>query len=490
MKPAILDPFGRPAIGKIRAYYEGAKGNAARSYLPGVIQNARKDLNRATRRELLRLSRNLWKNQPLVKAVIERLITFTVGTGMFPEPDSSDTGWNRAAADVFSEWAKRPDLTSTLPLPRLQEIAFRSMLVDGDVFIHKTYGSSGRPRIQLIEGDQVGSPLAMPTGKNDDGVVADANGRPIEYLVQESTDFGVTRERRISSEYFVPIANIERPGQSRGACVAASVLTTAIDLHDILFLEKGAVKDASGKTDIIKTASGELDPDDALRGVQLNTDAGQVTKFYRDMFGPEAKVLKSGDEFTPYEPKRPGPAWQGFVDFLAELVCLSFNMPPSTVRQLKVGGADTRRDLAILQRVAEYWQGVQTHAWQSVYEYVIEAEIEDGPLAGAPRDWKRTDWQVTRAATVDAGRTSQQDREDVRSGNMTLREQCGQYGVPWRNHIRQLAREARAVMDEEKANKLPKGFLLTRLYGGQNGTALQLVMPGQQTQPARETNDE
>jgi hypothetical protein len=489
----ILDAFARPtAVTRkdIRAHYEGAQGSVMRSVLPGIVQEARKDLRRATRRELLRVSRQLWKNNPLLKAVTERLVTYTIGTGILFESDSSDSAWNKAAADVWAEWCKRPDLTSKLPLAKLQEIAFRSMLIDGDIFIHKTYGSSGRPRVQLIESHQVGNPNQSAIGKNDDGIVADKNGRPVEYIVQEPTDEGITKERRVSADYFVPLANIERTGQGRGACVAAAALTTAIDLHDILGLEKGAVKDASGKTDIIKTASGEIDPDDVVRGSQITSDSTEVTRYYREVFGPEAKVLKHGDEFTPYEPKRPGPAWQGFVDFLAELVCLSYNMPPSTVRQIKVGGADTRRDLGTLQRVCEPWQMLCAHAWQDVYEYVIEAEIEDGALSGAPRDWRRTECQFTRAATVDAGRTSQQDREDVRSGNMTLREQCGQFGVPWRRHIRQLAVEARAVMDEEKANGLPEGFLLTRLYGGQNGTALQLVMPGQQTQPAKETNDE
>ena len=165
--------------------------------------------------------------------------------------------------------------------------------------------------------------------------------------------------------------------------------------------------------------------------------------------------------------QRPSPAWVGFVDFLAELVCLSFNLPASMVRQIKVGGADTRRDLATTQRVVEQYQLSFARAWQRVVEYVIESEIEDGELSGAPRDWRKTTYQFPRAMTVDAGRMSQQDREDVRTGNMTLSEACGQYGVNWRRHVRQLAAEFKAVLDEEKAQGLPPGSLANRLYAQQ-----------------------
>lgn len=468
--PVILDAAGRPAIMPVRAYYEGAQGSPLRSYLPGIVQNARKDLSRATRRELMRVSRNLWKNNPLAKAVVERLITYTVGTGIRPEPDTSNLEWNKRASEVFSSWADRADLTSRQSLWKLQEIAFRSMLVDGDVFTLLTYGASGRPRIQLVEADQCGTQGGLVQGKDDDGVISDSNGRPVAYRFHEPASAAQpSREVTLPADGVVQFANIERPGQSRGVCLAAAALTTAIDLHDILGLEKAAVKDASSKVDIIKTATGELPPRPIIGAsvVAPVTTAADVSDYYQKVFGPESRVLKHGDEYTPYEPKRPGPAWTGFVDFLAELVCLSYNLPPSLVRQLKVGGADTRRDLAIMQRVVECWQVMLAHGWQRVYEYVIESEIEDGALVGAPRDWRRVDWQFPRAATVDAGRTAQQDRDDIRTGNMTLREGCGQYGVSWRNHVRQLAIEMRAVMDAEAEQNLPPGSLVNRLFAAQ-----------------------
>lgn len=464
--PQIVDQFGRElgARREMRAYYEGAMSSTARSVLPTVIQEARKDMSRATRRQLLKNSRHLFKNNPLLKAVVERFILYTVGTGIMPEPDSSDPAWNLRAGEFIREWAKSPDVSSNISLGKMQEVALRSALVDGDVFILKTYSKGGRAKAQLVEADRIASPYGVIQSPHDDGVTCDDNGLPIAYKLQPAVQGG--KERDLPASAVVPLANIERPGQCRGICMAAATLTTAIDLHDILGLEKVAVKDGSARIDTIKTASGEIESEDLLRGGSLPTPSTEVaTRYYRQMFGPESRVLRHGDELMPYVSGRPSPAWQGFVDFLAELVCLSFNLPPSMVRQLKVGGADTRRDLATMQRVAEVWQAAVVQAWQQIYEYVIEAEIEDGSLAGAPVDWKKAEWQFPRAPTVDAGRAAQQDREDIRTGNMTMQEGQGQYGQDWRRHLRQLAREMQAVSKMEAEYGLPAGSLSKRIYG-------------------------
>jgi hypothetical protein len=473
----LYDAFDRPVSAKeIRAYYEGAQRNVVRSYLPGVVQSAKKDINRFTRRELLRISRAIWKNNPLGKAVTERLVTFTVGTGIRPEPSSSNEKWNLRAQAVFDAWAKKPDICSGQSFAKLQEIIFRSMIVDGDIFVLKTYNKSGRSRIQLVEGDQVGSRnTVLNPAKNDDGIIADSDGSPAKYIFQETDSLGVLNETERLADGVVHFANIERAGQGRGVSLAASALTTAIDLHDILGLEKAAVKDTATKSDIISTQSGESDNDLPGHSIRTDTTGESGEAYYKSVFGVEAKVIKNGDSYTPYEPKRPGPAWQGFVDFLAELICLAYNLPPSVVRQLKVGGADTRRDLAILDRVAKVWQLVLVQGFQEIYEYVIEGEIEDGALSDAPPDWRSAEWYGPPAATADAGRVSAQDREDIRTGNMTLQEGCGQYGVSWRKHVHQLAVELSTVISEEIAASLPRGILVNRLYGQQGSPIIPSV---------------
>jgi hypothetical protein len=450
-----------------RAFYEGATGSVARSVLPGLVQEARKDLTRATRRELIRNSRALQKNNPLVLAIVERMVTYTVGTGIFLEPASSSPEYNKAAAAYLRERYKAIDTTGQHSAGALQQIAFRGLLVDGGSFLLKTYTDAGRRAVQVLEEDRCGSADALFSVDGNDGIELTKGGAPVSYFFEERTLDGLKLTPRDAGGV-VYMANRPRAGQGRGLCLAAAALTTAIDLHDILGIEKYAVKDASTKVDIIETENGEAPAPTigrAARAAAEAAGAGNPIEYYHNVFGPESKVVKRGDKYTPYEPKRPGPAWQGFVDFLAELVCLSFNLPPSLVRQLKVGGVDTRRDLATMQRVAEVWQEYIAKSWQPFHEYFLEEANEAGVLPAAPADWKKAEALFPRAATADAGRMAQQDREDVRTGNMTMRESCGQYGTPWRAHVNQLCVELAAVLEDEGTNKLPRGTIANRLFG-------------------------
>ena len=127
---------------------------------------------------------------------------------------------------------------------------------------------------------------------------------------------------------------------------------------------------------------------------------------------------------------------------------------------MKVGGADTRRDLAAAQRVVSCWQQDIEAGLQLIFEYVIEADAR----TQLPTDWRTVSWQYPRAITVDAGRQSQADREDVRTGAMTLAEYCGQYGMSEREHVAQLVAEELSLdtsADEAEARRR----IRFRLYG-------------------------
>jgi hypothetical protein len=468
----ILDQFGRAAsiVPEVQARYEGAQFSTSRSMLPTIIQSARKDLAPGTRRRLLALSRYLYRNNPLIQAIVERLVIYTVGTGISPEPASSDPQWNRRAARVWAAWSRYASLNTRQTYSQLQAVQLRAAIVDGDCFKLRTYSASGRPRVQLIESHEVGDPDRTAPDDVTDGVVFDRQGRPEGYRLPAGG--GVDPQTREPIERIIPadeisiLADLRRPNQHRAPCLLASALTTAIDLHDILALEKSGVKAAGAIADIVKTATGEIDADDVLRRgtAPAATDEADRQRYYRETFGVETKILRHGDDFAQYVNQRPSGAWVGFVDFLAELCCLALNLPPSMVRQLKVGGADTRRDLATMQRVCEPWQEILAADVQLDWEYVIGAEIEDGALRDAPSDWKDVSIQFPRAPTVDAGRMAQQDREDVQRGTLTLQEYCGQWGTNWRRHIEQLDREL-AEVHPALTPEQRREILARRLYG-------------------------
>ncbi len=431
--------------------YEAAKNKTNRSTMDLKVQNARQDIDKVTRKELIKKARYLYRNSPIVKGLIERLVTYTIGTGLHPSPMTSSPSFNVAAQAAWRGWAKQPDIESRIPFSVLQSVLFRAMLLDGDIFSLNTYGSSGSPRIQLIESQDIchkNTVLGQP-----DGVNLDAWGRPISYTWREESILPADDV----VHYYLP----ERAGQKRGLTILHAVINTAHDIDDILALEKESVKDGSSKTDIIKTADGELPSDDyigvSVQDANTENSLAEITRHYREKFNTEAIVLRKGDEHTPYVSGRPSPAWQGFMDFMAEMICFGSGLPPSLLLGTKVGGADTRREVATAQRVIDSWQQVMVGKLQQVYEYVIAQDITAGFLRDVPKDWRTVEWQTPPKLTVDAGREADADREDVRAGLLTRREYFARWGLDWEEQLEQSAIEAKKLKDLAKKYGVERG---------------------------------
>lgn len=430
--------------------YEAAKTPKTRSTIDLRVQNAKQDIDKVTRLELIKKARYLYRNSPIIRGLVERLVTFTIGTGLHPIPMTSDPVFNKAALAAFKGWAKNPDLESRMSFETLQSVLFRAMLVDGDIFTLDTYGPSGRPRLQSIESQDITHRIKHMD--DPDGIELDANGRPVFYVWKEDTKLPA----EMVNHFYLP----ERAGQKRGISILAAVINTAHDVDDILALEKGAVKDGSSTKSVIKTTDGELPVEDAIAiSVQegnAENSIDEITRYYREVFDSETKVLRKGDEFDAFESNRPSPAWQGFMDFLCQTICFGTGLPPSLLLGNKIGGADTRRELATAQRVIEQWQQILSARLQQIYEYVILEQVSLGFLRNPPLDWREARWQTPPKLTVDAGRQSSEDREDLKMGLTTFRDYYDQYGLNWREQLRQKAEEAAEL------NKLAEEFDIDR----------------------------
>lgn len=430
--PTILAPNGRPARLEIRNQYQAATTSPYRSTIPGTLQDANKDLPRATRRELARQAWHWYENSPLITGIIERLVTYAVGTGIIPVPSSSDKAWNTACAEYWDTVAASIEYRQGLPWHTYVATVFRGMLVGGDVLT--TYQAGQPSKVLTYESHDITTLNQTGTTSYTDGLTLDATGRVIGY---ELTG-GVKVSAENATHHWLSL----RPKQYRGVTVLASALMNIHDISDILALEKQAVKDASAKTDIITTATGEFDDEALLRGTYTGTDSVVRSDYYRNVFGAEARVLKDGDTYTPYVPARPSQTWQGFMAYLSQTICLATGIPPSVVIPVDGNGVDVRRDLATAQRVVEVWQLTLSSQLLQVRNHIVGAAIASGELDGAPDDWASVEWQYPKAITVDSGRDMKADMELVKAGLMTRREFHGQYGQNAEEQEEQMISEA------------------------------------------------
>lgn len=465
--PARIQNWARGTLGIVEASYDAIKWSPNRSNTGVPVQDVDADLRNDVLAALRKRSRYICRESPTVHGLVERMVTYIIGTGIYPSAASTDEAWNKKASGVFSGWSRHADAVSRASFSTLQQIIARSVIVDGEVFLVLTYGASGRPRIQLLEAHRI------------EEIKCDALGRPISYILALPTGSDPSKTPRpapLPAESIVHIYRPERAGQKRGVPLLAAAINTAQDVDEILGFEKAAVKENSSVTKVIKTRTGELNIPviGRSRYVAAGTDTDAV---YKSIVGPSGVVIKNDEEYNQLVSQRPSMAWQGFVDFLAQTVCLAANMPPSVFLQIKVGGADTRRDLAAAQRVVEQWQQILADSFQRVWDYVIDAEQSDGPLGRAPADWRAVTWQYPPKVTVDEGRTSNADREDVRAGLMTWQEYYGRYGLDYREQLSQRVKEQKLIVDLASEHGVEPSLVLNILGQAPGGNPMDVGQP-------------
>lgn len=440
----ILAPNGRPAILEAieNNWYEASRWSPNRSWIWFPVQDAKRDLDRFTRYELVKGSRYLWKNSPFIRGVIEGLVNLVIGDGLRAVPMSENKNFRAQAKASWQQFCKTPCVDSRMRMSNYMRVKTRERFLDGEGFTLKTWSrKSGRNRIQGFETDTVtGSSTdsgdlnqnTLPDSSRwHDGIFTDEQGRPVSYKFRNV-------QTPIPAENVIHHFTRLRSGQMKGEPILSSAQNHARDVDDILALEKQAVKEASGHKDIIETSSGEYDPDGMRKAafgqtnfpttLALLSDPKDRTDWYKVQFQGQPIILRRGDKYNPYKPDRPGQAWQGFIDFLSYTICLSTGLPPSILLPVDVGGTDVRRDLERAQRVIEPWQGDIADEFQEIWEYYIQGEIDDGWITEQPEDWNNVRWYFPRSITVDRGRDAAQDREDVSRGLMSRQEFHGRYG--------------------------------------------------------------
>lgn len=385
------------------------------------------------------------------------MVTLVIGTGLIPEPNSGDEKFDEEAELAWGEFCMAPDITGLCHMGQLQRLIYASKLIDGEIFSIKTSDETGEPKLQLVESHRC---AGKNYGDTLDGMTVDQFGRPDEYRMCLGTTSTGDVNRNGDAEMVLARDLVHhryqlRAGEYRPLTAFKACLNTAHDVADILLLEKAAVKDACGKTDIIETKTGEADPQSktterfAINRTDSATNAAAAQLFYSKTFGPAAKYIRRGDKYTPYIPQRPSPAWQGLMDFLSANIAMPWGMPPSTLLQIKVGGADTRGYYSAAARVIQVHQYDFACELTPIYRYVVNSKLGG---SGRPKNWARAEWHGPRPITCDLGRQGDSDRQDLAMGALAVQEYCATQETTMRKLFRQnaLAKKLRAQIAQEE----------------------------------------
>lgn len=448
-------------IRRVFARYESAwQGWGERSWLQQSLQDARFDIDAATRQELQRRHRYWVSNSQLVQKIRSLFIQFAVGpSGLQCVPNSSDETWNECRATSFEAWSHRPDVSSLSNLRQLTVTWAGQLFDDGEFFILKTRDKKGRPAIQTIEAHRV----CTPSGKLKeykgrpvvDGIVCDDNGRPTHYAVRVSPVQKSYQTPQDDDFTFVEASNVihkfkvHRPGQLRGLPEGFSCMNVLHDFDDLQKLEMQCAKLAAEIATVETNPSGELDTyanrKARMRIMTQDGSGNAATKTvysdYNVTLAGKRYALRSGDKLENFMVNRPTVVQQQYWDLLITQICCGYKTPKLLVMPYSLQGTVTRADLDVcanqfrvnFELVAEALREI--YEWQGVWANDFDM-TQDGE---APDDHHCVVIRPPRAPNVDIGYTAKNLETELTLGVKTMQDVFAERQQNWREQTKQIA---------------------------------------------------
>jgi lambda family phage portal protein len=462
-------------------YYGGSTSRRAMLNFNPRAQDADADLN-PDLPTLRARSRDLERNSPLARGAINTVTTRVVGTGLALQSalDAQYLGLtDEQAAEKKAEIEREfraycesaeCDVTRTQDFYELQDLALRSTLASGDVFVNLPYvkrpGELYGLKVQMIEGDRVCNPdNGRDSVSLSAGIVRDSYGAPLSCHVMTrhpgSNVSGGTR-KWTEHRFFTPkgaramlhLFDRRRPGQTRGEPFLAPVIEPLKQLDRYTEAEITAAVISGMFTVFWKTNGGENSglPNDPAAGSSASTgtngDAIQM--------GAGAIVdIGQDDEVEFANPTRPNPAFDPFVQAILRQVGVALELPFEVLVKHFTSSYSAAR-AALL----DAWQFFRKRrAWlakrfcQPVFEVWMDEAVANGRIA-APgyfadpmvrRAYLMAEWVGDGPGSIDPLKEVQAAEKRLSLNISTLEKETMLHdGGDWRANMRQRSLEAKA----------------------------------------------
>lgn len=436
----------------VGAQYDGAVITYLRGWRNTAVNPAHIELTKATRTTLVGKSLDFERNDGLYNRLCDVFECYTVGTGLPLIPSSDSSTWNEKALESLKQWSKFCDFTGRQSLSMLQGLWARTWFVWGEVFILLTSGEGAdgkrRPRLQTIEGDRICSPPKKVMEDNHlvedynlfDGVQVDLSGRTLGFWMRTVLPDKKEQWEFIDRAKMIHLFEPSRAGQYRGLPFCHAVINDIQDLHELQELEMSAAKDAAKTSKVIETATGEISDEEAIRrGAAAVTDTGASRDHYKQVFGSETEVIRTGDKYNQYVSNRPSVAVQWFWKDLREKICNGHGIPYILVCPESMQGTVYRGALDMANAFFRARFQTMSSVCERVYVFwAMWAKSNEPALRDAPGSWDAVSISPPRAVNVDVGRNSSAMLSELEVGATNYELMYAPLGLDWREQFRKL----------------------------------------------------
>jgi lambda family phage portal protein len=221
---------------QFRAAYDAIAKSRLNIKRTGLGGTADTQLDTSTLDSLREIHRDMMRNNPIVKGMLLMERDEVVGEGPVIRAKTADKDWNKRHDDLWwKEMVEKPvDITGQFNFPQILGMQFLSYRRDGDsaVIFFDDY-------LQMIEGDQIGTPYGLSNNNPDYRVVngkaySRLTGALVGYYIGEPSKEGfyikADSYKKYPAEQVYFMFSPERISQSRGE----PALTSSVKFIDQL----------------------------------------------------------------------------------------------------------------------------------------------------------------------------------------------------------------------------------------------------------------
>lgn len=420
-------------------------------------------------------ARAIVQNVPYVKAGLDALVNYTVGTGIIPRATGRDAA---TINNIFAAWCLVCDADGRFDFYGLQAAAYRAMEQDGEVLIRlrprrPTDGLPAPLQLQLLEIDWLDTSRTQAEGPNQvvNGVEYDPLGRTVAYWLwdQHPGDVGLrrvnrTQSRRVPASSIIHLFAPDRPGQGRGFSRLAPIIPRVRDLQ--------LYEDAELARKNLETRLSVLATGDASQMAQAEFGSQQQDPVQKARETGELGTLSSGGitelppgmNITVLEPK----VAPGHVEYVKHQLHVIATGMGVTYEMLTGDMAETNFSSARV-RLLQFRTAVEQMRWlvlvprllQPIWEAFIDAAYLGGQL-GKPEyavDFSTPKWDY-----VNPEQEAKADQLEISMGLSSLSEKLRQRGYKPEEVFDEIAKERKLMREldiEDVLLFLQKGSTLT-----------------------------
>lgn len=446
--------------------FDSARPGTARGGSGGMAKNASSDNARMARDrvELMWEARDLERNMPIIRCVLDRVAQYVTGTIKYQAQTGGGPEVDSQFESYWENWCENlADITGRYNFRMLVELAFRSSLRDGD-FGFQIVRNGRDLQLQCIEADRIGDPNKVGSQLDENyvqGIILDPDtGRPVAYDIhkRDRKSNKYTPDQEVEAEQFLFLNRPLRTDEYRTVSWLAPVIAPARDLYEYFTSERGAAKWASSIAGIIRTndphargASASAGMWDGVTADGTPTASAQPNKLLR---------LKPNEDVTTFNTgNRPSGAFTGYVEAALRDIAMGLNVPYGFFDMSKFGGATVRLEAMQLDRMFRRNQEVlKSRILEKIKTIIFNNGIALGDLPEVD-GWNNGRWQFGAHLTADTGYDTDANLALLQNGLKSASQVAGEEGNDFEELTDQLIKEATMMRDRCTAAGVPIEFL-------------------------------